>query len=263
MCFGPFQSGIASICGFFVAGLACKKGANELSLGTLIFTMMELIQCLQYIAIEYYTANKILTAIAYFQICCQPLAFALVYCGFSHSKEHKWLYRRTMYPLAVIVGIMLLANYRDLWPTFMHNIIIKGFTYEQPDCIENCHCEIFSGPETFTYLAKTRLFSWTHVAWRINLWKPGYLFGSMSLHGFATFAPPLIIEKRITPFMLLSFIGLVIGTAVVKDSNAKPPIWCLVHTPFLVLVALHSFRKKYQRMTTHGRPNREGGPPSK
>lgn len=240
MCYGIIMSSLVALSGFITSYyLKITNATPYLYLPIGYLAIMETFQSIQYFSVTYdlYTLNTYITTISYIHICFQPLFMNMFQFGYNNKHVH--IYQLVVYPLCFMGGLGMLMRLRNI------NVLYdKIFDYWSNKHIadSNCHCnryvDYFESDRTIAFIG-----SENHIGWNINLHKPTYTTYGMNIHCFLMFILPTVVEKMITIPTIVCFLGALASQYLSDTLNVQPALWCLIHTPLMMLAIYINYRK--------------------
>jgi hypothetical protein len=200
MCFSENISLGFAITGIISSYYFYVKKHYYAAIGILYFSLMELIQYLQYKVINQCDnkTNILLTYIGYLHICFQPLFVNIWLFSFTKNPNYDFLY------LSLVAGILLFL--RIFWVT--------------DDTLCDTRNEPICGPRTCTFSGEK------HLAWNVRLRAAGqnWLTPSIGLH-FFLFVIPALITFQFKPIMAIILISPY-AALLTSNIHEQPAIWC-------------------------------------
>jgi len=234
MCFTQSMSFSFAVIGMILSYLMYTNKYYYVSVGILFFSLMELLQGLQYFYIDKCDnyMNKLLTYIGYLHICLQPLFISIWLFEFIDNKKQNYDY------LKFIIGICLAGAILLLSRVFILHENTLCDTQTEPLC----------GEKTCSLSGKY------HIIWNIKLRAPGtyYFTPSMGLHFFLYCVPFVVLGIMLKNYKV---IALALSTVILpfllylillnsstldenkydnKNKHELASIWCFISIPFII-----------------------------
>lgn len=171
------------------------------SLGIGYFSLMEILQFLQYKVIDdcNNNINKILTIIGYIHICFQPLFANIWLFAFTNTRYFIFLY------MSFFAGLLLAS---------------RLLVFSDEDLCDEKN-EPICGKQTCVFSGNK------HLAWNVRLRAPGkYWFTpSIGLH-FFMWVIPILTLFQIKPLLAMIITGPYFGYYFTNNIHEQPAIWC-------------------------------------
>jgi len=214
MCFSENVSLAIGITGIlFSAYLHFIKKNDYAAIGVGYFSIMEIIQFLQYRVIDQCTNdyNKFLTNLGYIHICFQPLFINIWLFAFTKNPNFLFLY------MAFFAGLLLATRI----------LFVKDYEL----CDEK---EPLCGKRTCSYSGKR------HIAWNLRMRTPGkYWFTpSFGLHFFVWTIPALLSfqwKPILAMFLAWPYLPFIMNGGIWSEIHEQPAIWCYTEIAQLIL----------------------------
>jgi len=187
--------------GGVIAGLYIYSMNAYAGIGLIYFSLMEIIQFVQYSVIEKCDDpwNKFLTNVGYLHICFQPLFFNIWLFAFTKKPHFIFLY------MSFAAGLLLLSR--------------LFFVRDNELC--DTESEALCGKRTCSFMGER------HLAWNLRLRAAGknYFTPSIALHFFMFFIPTLMTFQPI-PIIAMLLAGPWLGIFLTNNIHEQPAIWC-------------------------------------
>lgn len=211
MCFNQPMSFAMAAFGLLFSFYGYKETRNiRIGGGLFFFFTMEFLQGIQYFYIDDCDnmINKVLTALGFLHIVCQPFFTHFICSSLAVSDVEKAKYK-TILSLCAIGGVWLLLR------VVMHPY---ASYHPSPECPNT---EWLRGTEFCTFSGNY------HLSWSVPMYDQTYFSPGASVHFFLMFAPFMVIDRKIFItglFLLLT--GPVLASYITPSLYEQASIWC-------------------------------------
>ena len=228
MCFNQKYSAVFAIMGI-ISLLVVKKKSSLLHIPIIFYTIMEILQTIQYSYVNNCdSTNRLLTEISYLLIIVQPIMWNLIFLYRSSPLTN--YNKGILYCAIVLCAIWILAHVMRRFKNYSNN-------YKSKDNDHNP--EITAGNNTCTYKKDNE-----HLYWNYELFSNPGMDANWFMYLMLWFIPGLLIPgEKLTIFAIMA--GFFGSLLYVKSNNhtkhITPSLWCLTSGPTLALNVLYSF----------------------
>lgn len=227
MCFNQKYSAAFALMGTVALALVWKNkklGHNLLFVPLIFYTIMELLQTVQYSYVNSCNkVNRFLTEISYLLVVVQPIMWNLIFLFKKRSVRLTDVQRGILICAVTLCGVWIVAHFLRRFNFYGKNLSKENESLS----------EITSGPKTCTFKKEDE-----HLYWTYEIFSNPGMDANWFMYLVLWFIPGFMIPgERSTVLFLLA--GFLASWAYVKINNhtrhITPSLWCLTSAPTLAL----------------------------